>query len=931
MSFLSNLITAGIAYLTGPVGWAGYLAAATFVAGTYADMDARRRSRNAKLDYNRSLKDRFQMLKTATAARALVYGRTRVSGPILFAHSTGTKQEFLHLVVALAGHESDAVEGVYLNDTLLPAPNATTGFIESGAFAPSARSTRSMGSTSTSATIPLGAGETVVRVVSVTQLWTYGGQQQTVSRPFALVGTTVSYTSGGSPGGSYTSGGYSITYEVSTITPRVRVRYHLGGTSGAQPFPELVTESAGKWGSTTHLCKGITAVYVRLEFDTDLFGQIGMPSVSAVLRGRKVYDPRLDSTAGGTGAQRLATPSTWTWSDNAALCAADYLRDTVYGLGATGAEVPAAELIAEANIADQLVTLTAGGATQKRYTVNGAINSDDSRQANLDALVQSLAGSTAWSQGRWLIRGGAHRAAVLTITEDMLAGAPTIQPWAARRDQINRVVATYSAADARYTEVQAPAVANATYLADDGGIDLVSEVTYPLCTDALRAQRLAKITLERARQAMVVRLPCNLKAYDLSPGDTVALTLARYGFSAKLFTVVERELDPDTWTVMLTLRETAAAIWNWAFGEATTVDLTPNTTLPSPLTRVAEITGLAATSGSAHLILAADGTIVTRAKVTWTQSTDAFVVSGGRLELQWAPADTLVWVDAVRLTGDATEGYIGPLPDRRVVIIRVRAINTLSRASDWTVIEHQVVGKTEPPPAVDRFTVVEQPNGGRAFYWDLAAPLDLSGFVVRYSEGTTVRPWDSMVPLLEAGKEERSRVISAPGDGEHWLAIKAVDTSGNVSAAATYLQAIFDAAGFGGAFLTVDPAALGWPGTKSSAAIDGYVLVDIGVSSWDTLPLTWDAWTAWTTGSSGSISYEHPVIDATTSASTRIRVSEVAGGTAVSEYQSSVDGVTYTAWGAVPAGPVTARYFRVRWTVTGAAPILYRASVTLYR
>ena len=266
-----------------------------------------------------------------------------------------------------------------------------------------------------------------------------------------------------------------------------------------------------------------------------------------------------------------------------------------------------------------------------------------------------------------------------------------------------------------------------------------------------------------------------------------------------------------------------------------------------------------------------------------------------------------------------------------------RGFSTATDVADYLVRKglpfrqaHEVVGKTEPPPAVSRFTVVEQPNGGRAFFWDMVAPLDLSGFLLRYSEGTTVRPWDSMVPLLEAGKEERSRVISSPGDGEFWLAIKAVDTSGNVSSSATYLQAIFDAAGFG-AFLTVDPAALGWPGTKSSAAIDGYVLVDIGVSSWDTLPLTWDAWTAWTTGSSGSISYEHPVIDATTSASTRIRVSEVAGGTAVSEYQSSVDGVTYTAWAAVPAGPVTARYFKVRWTVSGAAPILYRASVTLYR
>lgn len=931
MSFLSNLISAALVYATGGT-YAGYLAAATFAAGTYADMDARRRARNARADYNRSLQDRYQMLKTATAARSVVYGRARVSGPILFAHSTGDKQQYLHLVVALAGHEIDAIEGVYLNDVLLPAPNATTGFIESGDYASSTKVIRSMAGGATSTTIPLGAGETLVRVVSVTQTWSYGGNQQTTPRPFTLVGNVVSYTSGGSPGGSYSSSGFGVSYEVSIVVPRVRVRHHLGGTAGAQPFPELVTESAGKWGSTTHLCKGLAAVYVRLEFDQDIFGQIGLPSVSAVVRGRKVYDPRLDSTAGGTGTQRLATPSTWTWSDNWALCTADYLRDTTYGLGATGAETPAAELIAEANIADQLVTLTAGGTTQKRYTVNGAISSESPRLANLKAMVQAGAGSVVWTQGRWRLRAGAHRTPVLTITEDMLAGAPTIQPWAARRDQINKVVATYSAADAKYTEVQAPAVANATYLADDGGIELVSETTYTMCTDAMRAQRLAKLQLERARQAMIVRLRTNLRAYDLSPGDVVALTLSRYGFSAKLFLVEERELDPDAWTIGLTLRETASAVWDWNFGEATTVDLTPNTTLPSPFAPPASITGLTATSGTAHLQLALDGTIVTRARLVWTQSTDAMVVQGGRIEVQWRDATVDAWQAAASTLGDETGAYIGPLQDGRVILVRVRPVNAMRRAGAWTAIEHTVVGKTEPPPAPDRFTVVEQPNGSRAFFWDITAPpLDLSGFILRYSEGTTVRPWDSMVPLLEASREERSRAISSPGDGQYWLAIKSVDTTGNQSTTATFLQAVFDAAGFGAAFLTVDPAAQAWPGTKTSAAVDGYALVDIGVSTWDALPLTWDAWTAWTTGSTGVISYEHTVIDALTSASTRIRVSEVAGGSAVSEYQSSVDGVTYTAWAAVPTGPVTARYFKVRWTVSGAAPILYRASVTLYR
>lgn len=54
---------------------------------------------------------------------------------------------------------------------------------------------------------------------------------------------------------------------------------------------------------------------------------------AAIIRGRKVYDPRKDSTAGGVGSHRFTAPSTWEWSDNPTLCLADYSSSIVYGAG----------------------------------------------------------------------------------------------------------------------------------------------------------------------------------------------------------------------------------------------------------------------------------------------------------------------------------------------------------------------------------------------------------------------------------------------------------------------------------------------------------------------------------------------------------------------------------------------------------------------
>lgn len=52
----------------------------------------------------------------------------------------------------------------------------------------------------------------------------------------------------------------------------------------------------------------------------------GMPSVDAIVKGLKLYDPRLDSTQpGGSGAHRLNDTTTWAYSDTPALAHAHFL------------------------------------------------------------------------------------------------------------------------------------------------------------------------------------------------------------------------------------------------------------------------------------------------------------------------------------------------------------------------------------------------------------------------------------------------------------------------------------------------------------------------------------------------------------------------------------------------------------------------------
>lgn len=900
----------------GVIGWgtastiASYAAYINFaLAVTASTAYGRQQARKARAAYNDNLKDREVTIRSGVSPRRVIYGRDKVGGTLVYAQSTGSKGEYLHLVIALAAHECDAIEEVWFGDVLLPTPDSN-GDIISGDFAKSTKGLAQSVALTTSAggvaTLPQAADRVVI-----------------ITTPY--VGSGLDATGGATLGGwSHTAGSATITglpastevvvnYEYTQIDPLVRIRKHLGAP-GQAADSELVAASGGKW-TAAHTGTGICYLYVRLKYDQDVFGATGIPPISAVVRGRKVLDPRTSTTA---------------WTENAALIVADWLRDATFGLRASSDQVPTTEVIAEANICDELVTV-ATGVTQPRYTYNGSFTSDQPPVDVLEDILSGMAGTCIWTQGRWLMRAGAYRTPSLTITADDLAGTSiSIQPRASRAELINAVRITHRDPSQAWAEVQAPVVENALYTAQDGGTQLVRNITLPCASDAMRAQRMAKIELERARQAVTVRLSTSLRGYNLAPTDTVTLQLSRYGWGAgKVFEVIERTLAQDG-TVGYVLRETAASVWAWSMGEATAADPAPDTALPSPYARPAELTGLAAASGTEHLVRLGDGTIVTRVRVAWDQSTDAFVAGGGRIDLRWRRVGDVDWQPAAPAQGDATSAFLDAVPDGIAIIVQARPVNAAGRAGDWQSIAHQVVGKTAAPANVQAFTVVEWPQGARAYYWDFADEPDLSGFVVRYCEASLNLPWAAMTPMFEAGRLDRSTYTQSPGDGEWIVAIKARDTSGNESVSDRRTSILLDASGFGAAVLSVDASAVGWPGTRTDCSLVDYYLVDSGSLTWDTIPTTWDAWDTWDGPSVGVISYEHTTIDLGASAARRLRASHVAFGSVTAEYQSSTDGVSYTSWSAIPSGAITFRYLRVRWTVSGALPTLYRAHLRIY-
>ena len=549
-------------------------------------------------------------------------------------------------------------------------------------------------------------------------------------------------------GGYVTSGRYAN---------RVRVKQYLG-TATQTADPDLVNESS-QW-TTSHRLQGMAYLYVRLEYDQDVF-PTGVPNISATIRGKKVYDPRSATTA---------------WSDNAALCTADYLTDTRFGLSVDYASgIDEATLIAAANTCDEAVTLAAGG-TEKRYTVNGVVKTSESPERILEQLNSAKSAPTAYIMGKWYVQAGAWQAAAVTLTDDDFLRPLRVVTRLPRRELANAVKGVYISPANNWQPADYPPITNSTYEAQDGGVRIWRDLDLPYTTSAATAQRLAKIALEKARQQISVQARATLKALDVVPGDVIQITHPRFGWTNKPFEVTHFRFvaeDTDQGAILavdLDLKETASTVYDWNANE-TTVDPAPNTNLPDPFTVLAP-TNLVLTTGGSVAQVAQDGTVIARILVEWTASLDAFV---DHYEVQWKQPTETQW-NSVKLSRDTTDYIISPVQSGASYDVRVRAINTLGVASAWLTSNTSAAGKNLAPGAPSGLTATGKPESV-ILTWTNPSDADLD--IIEVYASTTSNFADGAVVGRIRGD---TFVHDVPAGQTRYYWIRALDTSGNSSA-----------------------------------------------------------------------------------------------------------------------------------------------------
>lgn len=352
--------------------------------------------------------------------------------------------------------------------------------------------------------------------------------------------------------------------------------------------------SAAQGRGIAHFC-----LIFDLGGDTNNKLASGIPTrITQVIKGAKVYDPRLDSTRGGSGSHRTDDQSTWAWSDNWALIVAHYLlgykqsSKLVYGVGINPDDIDWLQVIAMANVCDATVDGV------PRYRVGGILPTTQDHAGIIGQLEAAIDGKVSKVGGKYYIWAPHNDLTPAGTINDALilrdAGVSFI-PAGPISGLYNTARGRYIDPASLYQPVPYPEVIESTAVTEDER-ERVMERDFSIIQDRSVAERVAREMVRRSRFSGSWTLAMGPGGLAYQPFSVVTLNLPETDNQNVLARVIDLQFSADG-VVALTLREEDASIYD------TTVALGAPITQNNPdsfdPTRAFPVTGLAAVAISA--------------------------------------------------------------------------------------------------------------------------------------------------------------------------------------------------------------------------------------------------------------------------------------------------------------------------------------------
>ena len=568
----------------------------------------------------------------------------------------------------------------------------------------------------------------------------------------------------------------------------ITCRPHFG--SDTQSASSLLTPLSS-WTSN-HRLRGLAYLALRFEWNADKFGSL--PTVQAVVKGKKVYNPNLDSTVtGGSGSHRKDDSSTWEYSDNPVYQLLDYLRNDRFGMGIANSYFDSnfADWQTAGDVCDTQITPYSGASQIDLMNSHTVVDTSKKAIDNVKDFVRGSRAYLNFTGGKYNILVESTGSASITLTEDNIIGGITVQSKN-KNSRYNRVIVSfinprknYQSDTVQFPPVDETGLASADQFAnmqtEDGGLLLEGRFDFSMLRSPYQAQEMAEVILRRSRSSLDISLRADATALDLAIGDIVNITHATPSFSAKPFRVQGMTINADH-TINLQCTEHQDSYYT--FGTQPEEATIPDTTLPNPFS----VLPPASITLSDELVEYADGIVITRLLIAIGASTDQFV---DNYEVQ---IKQTLDADGNAVTDDFREIAVGKILnyqhlnviDGATYQVRVRAVNTIGIKSTFISATRAIVGGVDVPSNVEDFAVELHGQNHLKLTWtppSATSDLDISFYDIRFQDTLTGASWLQSTNLVRCPRRKCDNAIVPARIGSYL--IKAVDKNGNSSAQET--------------------------------------------------------------------------------------------------------------------------------------------------
>lgn len=486
----------------------------------------------------------------------------------------------------------------------------------------------------------------------------------------------------------------------------------------------------------------------------------GNPSVSCLVKGRKVYDIRTGITA---------------YSTNPALCLRDFLLSKRYGLGKwfTADMLDTDSWIEAADYCDEQITFLDGqGAkvTAKRYELNMVIDSKRTGLEWVQEILANFCGYLVYSGGKLKLKIEKQTPVSYKFTDDNCFDLK-ISPLALSETP-NRYEVTIIDPLNNWSAVKC--------ICDDYADQKERQriVTKAVSLEGVTSQNQA---LRLARFYRDYNLVCpiqlsfttGMQGMHLEPGDVV--TVSYHGVFKEMPIRITEIKETNKGTFEISGRQYNDTIYGDILGGG--IHWYNYSTMQTPLAgEIPEVINLQAVDDTYVL---KDGTKNSTIKLTWEKPSGYQFTSSYTID--YSLDDGATWIAA----GSTREtNFSFPARMYWTHLIRVRVENTVGRLSAGEKTSVYVSGKNNPPQDVVNLKA-ELLNQSIHLTWDANADPDLKGYNVYMGINGCEKSSCELVAKLHSS----NTIIIPIESAEDYISyVEAVDTAGNVSENAAYVN-----------------------------------------------------------------------------------------------------------------------------------------------